>query len=735
MRRLMLLLLLLAIGAVVPPAAHAAPVLCPTPMPLADVKAALDATGPFEATGKTVSHGNAIDQFPVTVLGVLKDGVAVGHDMIIVNVHDYPAMDDPQHGPHGIWAGMSGSPVYAADGKLIGSISFGLSFGPSTIGGVTPADDLEDVLNHAPAPSLARGVRASASLQQKMVATGAVNAPEAASRLEELPTPLGVTGLGARRLQPFVDRLPAHQRFIPYRAGGASLAAAPGDLSQIVDGGNFATAISYGDVTAAGVGTTTLVCDGKAVAFGHPMNFDGPTSLSVHNADAIVIQNDPAGVPFKLANIGGLVGTLDQDRTTGIRALLPDPIVFPTPVVVSSHITDDGGPAQQGETDVNRTTDAPTVSAFHLLGDVDSTIDRIGAGTMDLSWTVTGTAAGKPFTFTRANTFADPFDISFASPDELFGMLQTIVDNPFTAVKFNTVDMTANVVSQFKQFAITGLQRFQGGKWVPVSDTDTITLTPGQALRVRVTLQNFRNSTPVAPVELSFPIPADATGDGSLDITGGLGGGDDTGGGVVSDSSTAESKSLADLLTMLKDTPKNNDLTGAVTLFGGSDSPPPGALFADSTPKPVTKSLAEVVTGGLSIPVTIPSDEPPPPEPPTVALGGKPTGKLGTTLRKGLRLTVTSSAPGRLVARATVDKKTARRLHLKKNAKGPVVVASVVKNVGDGRTHVTLKFTKKAKKHLKHAKRVKLTVRAAITDIDGNTGVDSSKVVLTKKTH
>src|ERR1044071_10157784 len=127
--------------------------------------------------------------------------------------------------------------------------------------------------------------------------------------------------------------------------------------------------------------------------------------------------------------------------------------------------------------------------------------------------------------------------------------------------------MTANVLSQFKQFEVTGLQRFQGGKWVPVNDTDTITLTPGQPLRVRVLLQNFRNSAPVAPVEFSFPVPADATGDGSLDITAGLGGGDDTGMGTVSDSSTTEPKSLADLLTMLKDTPKNNDLTGAVTLF------------------------------------------------------------------------------------------------------------------------------------------------------------------------
>jgi hypothetical protein len=733
----MLLLLLLAIVAVAPTPAQAATCLDGTTMPLSEVVTDSAPAAGFEAHGLTVSRGKTIDTFPVTVLGVLDDGVAVGHDMIIVDVHDYPAMDDPHNGPHGIWAGMSGSPVYTdeATPRLIGSISFGLALGPSTIGGVTPADDLNGVLGRPVTPSLAPGgVRAPASLQKKMVATGAVGAREATSQFEQLPIPLAVSGLSQGRLQAFTDRLPGHQRFIPFRAGLAGPMGAPGDPAEIQPGSNFAAAISYGDVTAAGVGTTTARCTDSVVAFGHPFNQDGPTSLSVHNATAIKIQNDPAFAPFKIANIGGLVGTLDQDRMSGIRALLG---AAPTPVVVTSHITDDGGPAQPGETDVNRTSDAPTVAAFHLLGDVDSVIDRIGPGSMNLSWKVTGTAAGKAFTLTRSNMFADPFDISFSSPDEMFGMLQTIVDNPFSAVKFNTVDMTANVVSQFKQFEVTGLQRFQSGKWVPVSDTDTITLTPGQALRVRVLLQNFRNSTPVAPVEFSFPVPADATGDGSLDISGGLGSGDSEGGSF--DGSTTEPKSLDELLTLLKTTPKNNDLTGAVTLFGsgsgGGDVPPPGSFFADATPKPITKSLSQVVAGSVSIPVTIPSEEPPPPEPPTVALGGKSTGKLGTTLRRGLHLTVTSSAPGRLVARATVDKKTARKLHLKKNAKGPVVVASVAKDVGDGRTGVTLKFTKKAKKHLRHAKRVKLSVRAAITDVDGNTGVDGSKVVLTRKTH
>ena len=419
MRRLTLLLLLVAFGAVAP-AAQAATCLTPRTMSLADVATDSSAPAGFEAHGLTVSRGKTIDTFPVTVLGVLKDGIGVGHDMIIVDVHDYAAMDDTQHGVHGIWAGMSGSPVYTneASPRLIGSVSFGLSTGASTIGGVTPAADLDSVLGHAAPAAAAAPARASAALQQKMTATGAVSAKQAQSKFEQLPIPLAVSGLDASRLQTVVDRLPGNQRFIPFRAGGTGIAGAPGDPNEIQPGSNFATALSYGDVMAAGVGTTTERCGDSVVAFGHPMNFDGPTSLSVHNASAIVIQDDLIA-PFKLANIGGLVGTLDQDRMTGIRALLGP---APTPVVVTSHVTDDGGAPDAGETDVNRTNDTPDLATAHLLANVDSTIDRLGGGRMSLGWTVTGTAGGEPFSLTRNNRFADSSDISFASTDEMFGV-------------------------------------------------------------------------------------------------------------------------------------------------------------------------------------------------------------------------------------------------------------------------------------------------------------------------
>jgi hypothetical protein len=725
MRRLTLALLLLAMGVAVPSAqADPVPVTCPTPMDLTQVTTDANAPDGFEATGRTVSRGNTVEEFPVTVLGVLKDGVGIGKDMIIVNVHDYDAMNDRAHG---IWAGMSGSPVYK-DGKLIGAVAYGLGTGASTIGGVTPAQDMLDVLNMPQATASAHAVRAPAALQQKMVATGAVTARQAAAPFERLRIPLAISGLNSNRIQTLANRLPGSDRFIPYAAGGAAASAEPGRPQDIVDGSNFATALSYGDVMAAGVGTTTAVCDGKVVAFGHPMNFDGPTSLSVHNATAIVIQDDLIA-PFKVANIGGIVGTLDQDRLSGIRALFD---AGPTPVDVTSTVTSDGH-AEEGETWVNRTNDTPDLASSHLLGNVDSAIDRIGAGRMTLGWTVTGTAGGQPFSFTRNNKFADQTDISFSSVDEMFGMLATLVFNPFADVKFTGVTMNADVRSDFRQYTVTGLQQFDGSTWVPIKDGDTITVQAGVPLRVRVLLENYRTSAPVPPVEMTFPVADDASGDGSLDITSGF----DSSGGDSGSDSGAQPKTFSELLDQLGKTPQNNDLTGKLTMFGSSGPPPetpapaPTTLL-DATPAPptVTTHLPEVVGGSLSIPVTV--GEPAASPRPKLNLTAKSSLRMATALRKGIALTVRSSAPGRLVVRGYVDKKTARRLHIKKHAKGPVVVAALVKQIGDGRHHVTLKIAHKVKQHLRHAKRVKLALKATITDLNGNRKTDRSKLVLTR---
>src|SRR6185436_12986650 len=102
-----------------------------------------------------------VSQFTARVIGVLRDGIAPGLDMIIVET-DSPAI----RAAGGIWAGMSGSPVYTSDGRLLGAVAFGLSGAPSRIGGITPAEEMLKVLgfSSAASPQLPARVRLPKSL-------------------------------------------------------------------------------------------------------------------------------------------------------------------------------------------------------------------------------------------------------------------------------------------------------------------------------------------------------------------------------------------------------------------------------------------------------------------------------------------------------------------------------------------------------------------------------------------
>ena len=90
--------------------------------------------------GWTVGEGRTPEQFQVEVLGVMRDAYP-GRDLIVVRTSGDVI---ERHG--GVWYGTSGSPVYVDD-KLIGAISFGLTYGASDVVGLTPAEEMAAVMN------------------------------------------------------------------------------------------------------------------------------------------------------------------------------------------------------------------------------------------------------------------------------------------------------------------------------------------------------------------------------------------------------------------------------------------------------------------------------------------------------------------------------------------------------------------------------------------------------------
>src|SRR5690606_15851323 len=93
----------------------------------------------------TVFAGDTLEDFRVNIIGVLKNVIAPGRDLIVARLEGGPLAQT------GVIQGMSGSPVYV-DGRLIGSASYALgSFPREPIAGITPIGEMIEAMRSAPA--------------------------------------------------------------------------------------------------------------------------------------------------------------------------------------------------------------------------------------------------------------------------------------------------------------------------------------------------------------------------------------------------------------------------------------------------------------------------------------------------------------------------------------------------------------------------------------------------------
>lgn len=587
---------------------------CPDVMPVSELEPGM------EGTGYTVSRGTAPEPFDTEVLGVLRDGIAPDIDLIIVDI-DSPAVQEAGGG----WFGMSGSPVYIG-GRLVGALAYGLAFGPSSVAGLTPAEHMEALLDHPTASPAVRAddVEVPEGTQQTLVAQAGVTREQAAAGMRRLPLPLGLSGLQDHRFAQVAEALQqASLGAFPVNASGVAADMPPGDPALVGAGGNFAAALSYGDLTAAGVGTTTAVCDGTLLAFGHPFLWSGPTSMSAHDADAMAIVPDPVFGPYKLANIGGIVGTVDQDRLAGIRALLGD---GPETVPVTSSLTNlDTNRSRDGRTDAVFTDLLADIAAIHLFLNFDALVldEFFYAGTSDAHWTVEGRRAdGRPWSLVRENRHADRFDLASTSAFDLFFALIQLQENTFEDITFTGIDYEASVSSPFRAFDLVE-------RGVTVS-TDGVEFTPGRAgvsaqpgetIHVRVDLDPFRDRQPPQTLEFALEVPEDAVGFGVLELRSGAGGDPfDCLFFPEECVDTDDEVSFDSLLASIADRPRDDEVVASLVLHGDDfffpeepggpgEDPVPGPGFHDDFGQEtlVEQRLRaeEVVHGGAFIPVDV----------------------------------------------------------------------------------------------------------------------------------
>src|SRR6267154_2041479 len=101
--------------------------------PLAEVKRGM------KGVAYTVFEGVNPEPMQVEILGLLKDALGPGQDMILARLHG----DKPEY--TGVVAGMSGSPVYI-DGRLVGALSYRIGqFSKEPIAGITPIAQMLEI--------------------------------------------------------------------------------------------------------------------------------------------------------------------------------------------------------------------------------------------------------------------------------------------------------------------------------------------------------------------------------------------------------------------------------------------------------------------------------------------------------------------------------------------------------------------------------------------------------------
>jgi hypothetical protein len=264
-----------------------------------------------------MGDGKGIQRFDVEILGLLKR-YAPGQDLILGRVSGIGLEKA------GIIAGMSGSPIYV-DGKLVGALAYGWPFSKDPICGITPIQSMLDI-RHAPA---APPVPIAGSAASTSSLLSAFTAGHFTDRLDDLLKPLQAGSSGALAALPlpisFGGALAAGSLFhriaeasnwmmVP---SGTAASKSVGEPSRLKPGSAVATQLLSGDMDLSATGTVTWVEGNSVLAFGHPFLSMGPVSMPMSQAQVLTVLPSLFR-SFKFAATGPVLGSITQDRSTGI---------------------------------------------------------------------------------------------------------------------------------------------------------------------------------------------------------------------------------------------------------------------------------------------------------------------------------------------------------------------------------------------------------------------------------
>jgi hypothetical protein len=511
----------LAVSLFAAPATAPAATPCSTPpptIPVSQIHAGM--TG----VGSTVIRGTTVEQFDVEVLGVLPDYIFLGVDIIVMRMTGPAGLVETTGGAV---AGMSGSPVYL-NGKLAGALAWAVAE-DRRIFGVTAAEDMVGIFGFedaAGAAATANEVPSRVALSPKVIraarASGSMLTDTAA--LESLPVPLGVSGLAGIPLADIERGFADHgMQVSAFRSGSVRAPSAVTiDPSPFAPGEGLGVALSYGDVSYYGFGTTTAVCGDVALGFGHPMFYDpaGKVSLGMTDVNVLAIDNGTFW-GRKIGTIGDTHGVLTQDRFAGVAGVFG---MTPTLVPITSDVSSpDTGLSRHGESQAawDEAWFVADLAWYHAFSNFSYVLQSVTPGTIDFAFEITGTREdGSPFTV--SNRWLETVDYGAAyGTFRLAEIMYALVYNEFEQISFTGVNVTGSITGEDLTTRIARV-RVASPLQPGLKTRSVVRAEPGDKIRVEVTLERT-DGGPDTVANLTLRVPAGARGFQGVRLAGGKG--------------------------------------------------------------------------------------------------------------------------------------------------------------------------------------------------------------------
>jgi SpoIVB peptidase S55 len=530
------------------------------------------------ATGYTVWQGDKIEEFKVHIIGVLRNVIGPKRDLILAKLEGGPLAET------GVIAGMSGSPVYL-DGQLVGAVSYSLgAFSKEPIAGITPITEMIDAatLDTPRAPmgtrarlempvtreSVAAAMRASMSWARPFadrpgdvqIFGDGVNG-QVATLLRPIATPLNLGGFSPDVAEMLGASFRDHG-FLPV-AG----AAAGGQMQSTSDtplrpGSAIGVNIVSGDFNMGATGTVTEVIGNRVYAFGHPFFNLGPIAFPMTKAYVHTLLPSLTS-SMKIATLGDIVGTVQQDRATTIAGLTGN---APMTVPVKISLESDRGFRKTFEFRVvNDQLFTPLFTYASILSTLTSYERETGAATFNIKGTMNVKSHGE----VKIEDLFSGNSASLNTAGSVMAPLTFLLDNDFEPIHIESVDLAIQSTEQPRTATIERV-------WL-----DGVRARAGRTVPLKVLMRTYRGEEVIHNVPLE--IPANATG--SLTV-------------MVSDGARlaqwerrevrqpTEPRSVPQLMRALNTTRKNNRIyvrllasdTGAVVRGEPLSSLPPSVL-------------------------------------------------------------------------------------------------------------------------------------------------------------